>query len=352
MGMPTDLMLVRHGQSTGNVATHAARNGDESHFTDEFTTTPGHQWELTATGRAQAQVTGAWLEQFGVAVRYYCSPFVRTRQTAAALGLSEGREPTWRLNRDLRERDWGDIGSVPDSVFRSRPEYELNAVARDTDPLYWCPPNGESLARVAENRVRNFLDTLHRTTGKGRVVAVTHGETMLAFRLMLERLSDEEFAALLRDRAQRPVNAEVFHYSQVRPADEDLDPEPPGDVRGTQHEGVSAAASGDRGRAPGVTDGLEGAGTGPGSLAGHLAWMRRAAPRFHPAGVARSPQVTPPASTSEVGTEVGTEGGSAGPAGFTVPDVVDGVHGVWAMHVSRWRPVRFHLLTNDELLHS
>lgn len=235
MPMPQDLILVRHGESVGNVAMHAERSGDSSLFTDEFTTTPGHRWAITATGRAQATVAGQWLREAGALqeeghfTRYFTSPYLRTRQTAGHLNLfrharrENGQlvDPVsakWLLNRALRERDWGSIGTVSRAEFESRPEFALSARQRRFDPLYWTPPGGESIAHVAENRVRNVLDTLHREASSGRVLAVTHGETMQAFRLVLERLSDEEFEDLDADKAQRLTNCAVLHYSNSGPA--------------------------------------------------------------------------------------------------------------------------------------
>ena len=58
MTMPNDLVLVRHGESEGNVATEAAKSGDHHLFTDAYMTTPGHQWRLTERGRYQAATIG------------------------------------------------------------------------------------------------------------------------------------------------------------------------------------------------------------------------------------------------------------------------------------------------------
>ena len=51
MGMPNDLVLVRHGHSEGNKAIEASKKGDLSFHTDAFAATPGHQWRLTDEGR-------------------------------------------------------------------------------------------------------------------------------------------------------------------------------------------------------------------------------------------------------------------------------------------------------------
>jgi broad specificity phosphatase PhoE len=50
MSMPRHFFLVRHGESVGNVANNLAKQGDISHFTDEFVTTPGRTWRLTDKG--------------------------------------------------------------------------------------------------------------------------------------------------------------------------------------------------------------------------------------------------------------------------------------------------------------
>ena len=217
MGMPNDLLLVRHGQSDGNVAMDREESGELITFSDEFMTTPGHQWRLTAVGRAQAATAGEWIAKhvWSRFDRYYVSPYVRTRETAALLCLPGA---AWRLNRALRERDWGDIGSLPMRQFRGMPQYRLNAAAKEIDPLYWAPPNGESIAQVAEDRVRNVLNTLHRECDEQRVIAVAHGDAMWAFRLVLERMSDEQFVAADSDRSQKIHNCEVLHYTRLDPS--------------------------------------------------------------------------------------------------------------------------------------
>lgn len=96
--MPLDLILIRHGESEGNVAGAPARKGDESHYSDDFVTTPGREWQLTETGQKQAKIVGRYLREAESPTAYpqlreeettsfYCSPYVRTRQTAGHLGL-------------------------------------------------------------------------------------------------------------------------------------------------------------------------------------------------------------------------------------------------------------------------
>lgn len=231
MAMPHDLVLVRHGEAEGNVVRERARGGDESGYTERFVTTPGRRWQLTREGREQARCAGRWIAaEFPSGFdRYYASPFTRTKQTVSELRLplpaTDGADgdragsarPQWYLNRGLRERDWGDIGSIPRRDFAGRPEYALNAARQRNDPLYWVPPGGESIAQVAENRVRNFLDTLHRELDGRRVIAVTHGEFIWAVRLVLERFDDDEYARLVEDDDERLDHGEILHYTRRDP---------------------------------------------------------------------------------------------------------------------------------------
>ena len=91
----------------------------------------------------------------------------------------------------LRERSWGEINTITKDEFKNN--YARNWMFKNTDPLYWRPPAGESIADVAENRVHNLLTSLNRKSDAESVVMVSHGDLMLALMLTLEDLSDEEF---------------------------------------------------------------------------------------------------------------------------------------------------------------
>lgn len=213
MAMPNNLVIVRHGHSEGNLAVDLGKKGDDSLFTPGFRETPGHQWRLTEDGREQARMTGEWIkreirERFD---RYYVSPFVRTRETAALLGLPDAE---WRVDQRLRERDWGEIGSMPRAEFKAK--YSQSAFLKKIDALYWRPPSGESIADV-RLRVRSFFDTLHRECEGQQVLVVTHGEFMSAARAALEYMSDEEWMFADSDPDQKIGNTHVYHYSRQDP---------------------------------------------------------------------------------------------------------------------------------------
>ena len=70
------LVFIRHGESMGNV--------DHT----EYSRTPDWRVELTPKGREQARMVGAWLRENAPPFdAFYCSQYVRTKETAAEMGL-------------------------------------------------------------------------------------------------------------------------------------------------------------------------------------------------------------------------------------------------------------------------
>lgn len=218
MSMPNNLILVRHGQSEANVMQQASKSGDNRLYNEDTMTVPDRSWRLTDQGVIQAKTAGRWIaEQEHDFDRCMVSPYVRTRETAAHLNIPDAR---WEENRSIRERSWGEIGSISKDEFRAK--YALNHQWRDHDPLYWTPPSGESIANTAENRVRNLLSTMHRENAGDNVLLVTHGEFIWATRLGLERWSDEEFMKRDDDPAERVHNCTVLHYTRINPETGDV----------------------------------------------------------------------------------------------------------------------------------
>jgi NAD+ kinase len=215
MTMPIDLVLVRHGQSEQNKALKAARDGDKSLITKEFLHTPASQFRLSALGREQAQITGKWLQEEGLGFfdRRYVSDYVRAKETASHLNL-EG--PNWYVEPTLREREWGVLDGLS---WEDREEKMIHeAQVKETDPFYWIPPNGESIAQMTV-RLRGLLDTLHRECSDKRVIVVCHGEVMWGMRFMLERMSTAKWMHLERskDPGVKIYNCQVLRYTRRNP---------------------------------------------------------------------------------------------------------------------------------------
>ena len=208
--MPRNLVLIRHGESEGNVATRLSKEGDDSHFTQGFRDKPGSQWRLTEKGVLEAKKAGEWLKahninRFG---RYYVSPLKRTRETAAHLGLPDAK---WFISAYLREREWGDLQGL--TYLEQRANYSRSMLLKQTDGFYWTPPNGESMAMVCL-RVDRTFSTLHRECSETSVVMAPHGETMLACKMNIERIDPEGFYAVYK---QHPHNCEIWHYTRIDP---------------------------------------------------------------------------------------------------------------------------------------
>lgn len=213
-GMPSDLVLVRHGESEGNLALHASKRGDQSHFdTPGFRERPGHDWRLTDRGIAQAQLAGQRLRQeFGAGFdRYYVSDFARAKETAALLALPEAR---WFLNIYLHEQLWGRMDVVPRNEFETRfpGAHEL----RNRHRFYGAYPDGESMAEVCL-RLDRILETLGRECSGQRVILVCHGNVIWGFRMLIERITPFQYHQLdtSDDDAQRIDNGQIFHYRSI-----------------------------------------------------------------------------------------------------------------------------------------
>lgn len=217
--LPIDMVLVRHGQSLANLAIGKSRQGDHTDFSTEFREQHTSSIELTDLGRQQAVKAGQFLvSEFSgrdrpVFDRYYVSEYKRAKQTAGLLNIP-GAE--WFCEPYLAERDWGELDNLPEDERKER--FGSNLKMRKTEPFFWRPPNGESLAGLCL-RVDRMLDTLHRECSDGRVIIVCHGEVMRAFQVRLERLSQVRFRQLVfsRDKNEQIYNCQITHYTRRCP---------------------------------------------------------------------------------------------------------------------------------------
>lgn len=60
---PVDLVLVRHGESEGNLAQARSKAGVDSDWADEFAERHSSRYRLTDKGRKQAKVTGDYIRK-------------------------------------------------------------------------------------------------------------------------------------------------------------------------------------------------------------------------------------------------------------------------------------------------
>ena len=193
------VLLVRHGQSEGNVdPTVHARMAD-------------HAIALSDRGQQQAREAGRRLDTYfahaaddrGTAgpVRLWVSPYRRTRQTADAIEQAAGR---WIADRRehvlLCEQQFGLFDGIPDDELPRRfpEEHAHYDKLCSFEGKFWARmPMGESRFDVAL-RVHQAFGTFHRDAvrhGIETIIVICHGVTLRAVVMMWCHLSPEWFEA-------------------------------------------------------------------------------------------------------------------------------------------------------------
>jgi 2,3-bisphosphoglycerate-dependent phosphoglycerate mutase len=213
MRCPQLLVLVRHAESERNVA----KKGNAFFADDEsrkaLRGVPDHRVPLTERGRKQAEEAGlALFAEVGRLDVVYTSGYLRTEQTAAGvLGAWPAAErEALPLTHDLfiRERDAGHAYDMTNAEAAEAFPW-MEGYWKTTGPFFARPPGGESVAQVCE-RVRLFLDRVGVEHAGERVMVVTHGVALRAFRYLLEGWSIERMEHELR--GEGPPNASATLY--------------------------------------------------------------------------------------------------------------------------------------------
>lgn len=226
--MPVDLVLVRHGQSEGNLAQRLCRlhhqqqqQHEDQHqqhehphqrhvqppvldtlaseeagasqsaasvWSPEFRSRHNSLYRLTDRGRRQASIAGAWIRKNVGALfdKYFTSEYVRAMETAAMLGLPSAR---WATEIYLRERDRGILANKTHAERHSMHPDEMQRKERDA--FYWQPSGGESIANLCL-RVDRVMENLAESCSGLRVIIVCHGGVIKSFRALIERLRPAE----------------------------------------------------------------------------------------------------------------------------------------------------------------
>lgn len=191
-----ELLLVRHGESTANVAREQAElSGAEQIAVEARDADVG----LSELGQRQASALGAWLSlQPGPPIdAVWSSPYRRARDTAALatsqLGLAV------RVDERLRDKELGVLDTLTSVGIRNRFPDEA-ARRRWVGKFYYRAPGGESWADVAL-RVRSVLADIARS-GAQRPLVVCHDAVVMLFRYVCEGLDETTVVQLAR---QDPV---------------------------------------------------------------------------------------------------------------------------------------------------
>ena len=206
------LVLVRHGQSEGNVAAEAA-DRDELETIDVPARDP--DVALSDTGRDQAAAVGRWLASLAPDEQpevLWTSPYRRARETAEIALDVAGLEIAHRVDERLRDRDMGITDKLTSAGIRSA--YPEEAERRDwLGKFYYRPSGGESWADVAL-RVRAVLTDLAHAEKHQRILVTGHDVVLLLFCYVAEAMDEEQVLARARDNALS--NAAVCRLRQDR----------------------------------------------------------------------------------------------------------------------------------------
>jgi len=221
----TELLLVRHGESLGNVAAAEARRTGA-----EIIDVPARDAdvELSPTGLEQARALGRWLVGLPETERpgaVWSSPFRRALDTARAALEVAGLDLPVRVDERLRDRDLGITDTLTDAGIRNR--FPEEAERREwLGKFYYRPSGGESWADIAL-RVRSVLADLERQR-HGRVLITCHDAVLLVFRYVCEGMDEASVLEVGRTQAVRNAavtrlvrdeDAEVWTLAEFNAAD-------------------------------------------------------------------------------------------------------------------------------------
>lgn len=200
---PIRIILVRHGQSEGNL--------DET----KYCTIADSKIRLTQSGSAQAEACGRAIREIiektskeDWQVYFYVSPYKRTLCTLKGIGRAFEREKIIGVREEprLREQDFGNFQEAKHMAM-------VKDVRKQFGRFFYRFPEGESGADVFD-RVTSFLESLWRDIDTFRLnrshctdlnlVIVSHGLTMRIFLMRWFKWTVQQFELL-----NNPQNCEI-----------------------------------------------------------------------------------------------------------------------------------------------
>ena len=203
----SELMLVRHGESDGNVAAAAAHEADAEEI-DVPARDPDVR--LSDLGREQAAAVGECLRRLDAAHRpdvVACSPYLRARETAT-LAVQAGLELPEVVDERLRDRELGVLDRLTARGVEARyPEEHERRLWQGK--FYHRPAGGESWADVVL-RLRSWLSDADVAFAGQRVLVVSHDVVIALLRYVCCGLDEQEVVEIARTTPLR--NAAVSRY--------------------------------------------------------------------------------------------------------------------------------------------
>ena len=207
MSVVAELLLIRHGQSTSNVAFPRA---DADGLLESGLTGRDADVELTELGVRQAERIGRWLgtrDQLPEVV--ITSPYLRAKETWRIAAAASGRDlPLPTTDDRLVDRLLGDLEMLTRAAIAKRFPDEPGRLTAAGE-YYYRPPGGETFGDIAE-RLTSFVGDLNRDHAGEQVAVVAHDAIVLMARAVIEQLDWDAVAAVA---ASGPVrNASITRF--------------------------------------------------------------------------------------------------------------------------------------------
>jgi broad specificity phosphatase PhoE len=191
---PAQLWIVRHGESSGNVARDAAHAARQTHI--DTGAARDVDVPLSALGELQSRALGRWFAAMPPEARpevAFTSPYRRACQTTTLIreagGLLPDASPSI-VDERLREKEFGMLDRLTrlgiETLHPDQAEFR-----RTLGKFYHRPPGGESWCDVIL-RLRSTLDSIALHHGGARVLIVAHQVVVLCLRYLIENMTEEE----------------------------------------------------------------------------------------------------------------------------------------------------------------
>jgi probable phosphoglycerate mutase len=207
IGWPSQLWLIRHAESAGNVARLQALAAGAKVID---IATRDCDVPLSELGERQAAALGRWCDRNVDPVdAVLASPYARAQETAAiALRAARWGGVPVIVDERLREKEFGMLDGLTRAGIEAQfPEQA--AMRTKVGKFYYRPPGGESWTDVIL-RLRSALRAIREEYAGKRVAIVTHQVIVLCMRYVLERMTEQQILAI--DRATEIANCSVTEY--------------------------------------------------------------------------------------------------------------------------------------------
>jgi broad specificity phosphatase PhoE len=165
------LLLIRHGQTRGNIHNHLQGDDDP----------------LTALGRLQARVTGDWLARHERITHLYASPLARAFESASIIGRSIRHEPM--IEPGLAELNIGVAAGTPFDVWMADNPQHMEQLRDPVTRMDFTWEGGES-GHAFRDRVFAAWDHIvnEHLGSRDVVAAVSHGGALAWIAARIQQL--------------------------------------------------------------------------------------------------------------------------------------------------------------------